>query len=113
MVNIYDTANQLERDLRQTDEYKALEEAFGTMKADQESYLVFKEFQNAQIEIQQLMGQGQAPDEAKMKEWQEIAAKIEKYPLVQALMAHEQAMDVMMRDINAIVTKPMADLYKN
>lgn len=112
MNNIYDTANNLERDLRQTDQYKALEAAFGTMKNDTESYNVFKEFQNAQFEIQQMMSQGTNPDEDKMKEWQETAAKIEKYPLVKDLMTQEQAMDNLMQDINQIVTKPMADLYK-
>lgn len=113
MANIYDTANQLERDLRDTEQYTALVSAFTSMKNDNQSYQVFKEFQNAQLEIQQLMGQGQAPEEAKMQEWQEIAKKLEDYPLVKTLMEHEQAMDVLMRDINTIVTKPMADLYKN
>lgn len=112
MTNIYDTANQLERDLRSTDQYKALEATFAAMKADETSYNVFKQFQNAQLEIQQMMGQGDAPDESKMQEWQEIAGKLEEYPLVKDLMAQEQAMDILMRDINEIVTKPMADLYK-
>ncbi|MBM7544225.1 YlbF family regulator [Periweissella beninensis] len=113
MANIYDTANQLERDLRETEQYMTLVSAFESMKADESSYQVFKEFQNAQLEIQNLMGQGQAPDETKMQEWQTIAKKLDDYPLVKTLMEHEQAMDLLMRDINGIVTKPMADLYKN
>lgn len=47
-----------------------------------------------------------------MQEWQGIAAKLEEYPLVKDLMTQEQAMDTLMREINDIVTKPMADLYK-
>lgn len=111
-TNIYDTANQLERDLRETEQYKTLEATFGAMKADENSYNVFKEFQSAQLEIQQMMSQGQNPDENKMKQWQDTAAKLEEYPLVKDLMEQEQAMDVLMRDINEIVTKPMAELYK-
>ncbi|MCM0598771.1 YlbF family regulator [Periweissella fabalis] len=112
MTNIYDTANQLERDLRTTEQYQTLEKTFAAMKADEVSYTVFKEFQNAQLEIQRMMSQGESPDEAKMQEWQEIAAKLEEYPLVKDLMKQEQAMDTLMREINDIVTKPMADLYK-
>lgn len=112
MANIYDTVNQLERDLRETEQYRALEASFTAMKADADSYATFKEFQSAQLEIQRMMTQGETPDESKMAEWQATAGKLEQYPLVKDLMEKEQDMDGLMREVNEIFTKPMADLYK-
>ena len=38
MINIYDTANQMEQDLRKTDEYQALKAAYQDLKADEKAY---------------------------------------------------------------------------
>ena len=45
MINIYDTANQLEREIRQTEQFKALEQAVKALKENKASYDLFKEFQ--------------------------------------------------------------------
>ena len=39
MVNIYDTANELAKQMRETQEFTALEAAFNDMMADQESQI--------------------------------------------------------------------------
>ena len=53
MVNIYDTANELAKQMRETQEFTALEAAFNDMMSDQESFDLFKKFQKAQSEAQQ------------------------------------------------------------
>ena len=45
MVNIYDTANQLANDLRETQQFLALKEAMDAVKADEGSLALFKELQ--------------------------------------------------------------------
>ena len=45
MSNIYDTANQIERELRELDEFKALQ-AYEEVKAD-EADTLFKEFKDS------------------------------------------------------------------
>ena len=42
MINIYDTANQLEREIRQTEQFKALEQAVKALKENKASYDLFK-----------------------------------------------------------------------
>ena len=42
MSNIYDTANQIERELRELDEFKALQAAYEEVKADEAAYTLFK-----------------------------------------------------------------------
>ncbi|MDB1597144.1 YlbF family regulator, partial [Enterococcus faecalis] len=43
MSNIYDTANQIERELRELDEFKALQAAYEEVKADEAAYTLFKD----------------------------------------------------------------------
>lgn len=53
MSNIYDTANQIERELRELDEFKALQAAYEEVKADEAAYTLFKEFQGFQQGLQE------------------------------------------------------------
>ena len=48
MVNIYDTANQMEQDLKQTQQYQELKAAYEALKADGKAYACFKELQDLQ-----------------------------------------------------------------
>ena len=53
MVNIYDTANDLAKQMRETQEYTSLEDAFNEMMADKDAFDLFKNFQKAQAAAQQ------------------------------------------------------------
>lgn len=53
VVNIYDTANELERQMRQTQEFIGLKEAFDDLKADKEATDLFVKFQAKQAAAQQ------------------------------------------------------------
>ena len=44
MSNIYDSANQIEREIRELPEFKALEEAYAKVKANEEAHQLFKDF---------------------------------------------------------------------
>ncbi len=58
-VNLYDYANQLEQALRESEEYKAIKEAFANVKANEESKKLFDEFRETQINFQQKQMQGE------------------------------------------------------
>src|SRR5699024_11847009 len=58
-VNIYDAANQLESDLRKTDEFKNLEKAFEDLKEDEEASSLFDKFRVVQQTIQQKQMMGE------------------------------------------------------
>ena len=61
VVNIYDTANELSRQLRETQEYQGLKTAFEALKADSETFDTFKKFQQAQADAQHNQMNGQQP----------------------------------------------------
>ena len=51
MVNIYDSANQLAKDLQQTQEYENLKKAIADVQNDQESADLFKKMDALQTKI--------------------------------------------------------------
>ncbi len=111
-VNIYDTANQLEQDLRQTEEFNQLDAAFKNVKADEEASLVFNEFREVQQMIQQKQMTGQEITEEEAQQAQTISTKIGENELITNLLEAEKRVGQMIDDINQTVLKPVRELYQ-
>ena len=62
MLNIYDSANELSRGLRELPEYKAVKAAKDAIQADAEASKIFTDYVAFQEEIQKLVQTGQIPD---------------------------------------------------
>ena len=79
MTNIYDTANQLERELRKLPEFLALEEAKAAISSNEESKKLFAEFQELQqlFQDKQMSGEGFSDEETTRA--QEISVKVPTY----------------------------------
>ncbi|MDR0920878.1 MAG: YlbF/YmcA family competence regulator [Lactobacillales bacterium] len=111
MTNIYDTANQLERELRELPEFKALSEASANIKADAEADKLFTEFKAFQENLHQKMMTGEMPSEDDQKEMQEMGTKVQANALIGQLMEKEQAFSLVMNDINKIIMLPIHEIY--
>ncbi|PWG01054.1 YlbF family regulator [Levilactobacillus bambusae] len=111
VVNVYDTANQLEQELRETPEYQALAGAYGKMKADAVAYDVFKNFQDVQMQLQTKQMQGVEITEDEMQQARDLADKVSQFDVVKDLMAKEKAVNDVLAQLNQIITKPIQDLY--
>ncbi|HCZ0183705.1 TPA: YlbF/YmcA family competence regulator [Staphylococcus aureus] len=110
-VNLYDYANQLEQALRESEEYKAIKEAFANVKANEESKKLFHEFRETQINFQQKQMQGEEIAEEDLQKAQEQAQAIEKDENISALMNAEQKMSQVFQEINQIIVKPLDEIY--
>lgn len=111
-VNIYDAANQLERDLRKTDQYKKLEEAFETLQKDDEAKALFDQFQLTQQTLQQKQMTGQEIGEDEAKQAQELSQKVGNNDVLSELIQAEQELGQMIEEINQIALKPIQELYQ-
>lgn len=111
-VNIYDTANQLEQDLRNSEEYSQLDAAFKAVKEDEEASQVFNDFRQVQQTIQQKQMMGQEISDEEAKEAQEISSKIGENELISKLLEAEKQVGQMIDDINEVVLKPVRELYQ-
>lgn len=110
-VNIYDTANKMEEELRETTEYKNLVAAYTEMKKDQKAYDLFKDFQEVQVNLQQKQMNGEEMSDDEMSHAREIASQAGDVDVIKSLMDKERALNQLLNDINQIITKPVQDLY--
>jgi cell fate (sporulation/competence/biofilm development) regulator YlbF (YheA/YmcA/DUF963 family) len=111
-VNIYDTANQLERELRQTEQYTKLKEAFDNVHADEEANDLFNQFRQIQQVLQQKQMTGQEITEEEAQQAQELSGKIGQNEVIGQLLEAERAVGQMIDDINQTVVKPIQELYQ-
>ena len=113
VVNIYDTANDMSRQLVETQEYQALKKALDELKADTEALDSFKKFQQMQANAQQKQMKGQQPTEDEIKAIQTLAKEISGKKAVQNLMNQERQIDQMLQQLNKTITSPIQDLYSD
>ena len=110
-VNLYDYANNLEQALRDSDEYKAIKDAFSKVKNNEESKKLFDEFRETQLNFQQKQMQGEEIPEEDLAKAQEQAQAIEKDENISELMQAEQKMSQVFQEINQIIVKPLDEIY--
>ena len=110
MSNIYDTANQIERELRELDEFKALQAAYEEVKADEAAYTLFKEFQGFQQGLQEKQMRG---EEFTDEDAESIATKVQETAVINELMQKEQAFSLVVNDLNRIIMTPVRDMYND
>lgn len=113
VVNIYDTANDLSRQLVETQEYQALKKALDELKADSEAFDSFKKFQQMQANAQQKQMKGQQPSEDEVKAIQTLAKEVSGKKAVQNLMNQERQIDQMLQQLNKTITGPIQELYSD
>ncbi|GFH43271.1 UPF0342 protein [Lactococcus hodotermopsidis] len=106
-MNIYDTMNQLERELRALPEYTAVVAAMAAVKADEAANALYGEFMAIQLKMQS----GQALSEDEQKAAQELFGKLQENSILSEMLAKEQALQIIMSDLQNIVFKPMQELY--
>lgn len=111
MINSDDRAYELEKALRESDEYRALKKAYETVNQDFQAKQMFEKFRRIQLDLQkkQVMGVPISDEEAKRAEQSlQIAGR---YPAIAALIAAEQRMSLLIADLNKIITRPLEELY--
>lgn len=112
MVNIYDTANQLEKDFKESTQYKELKEAYEALKADEDAYACFKELQSLQEKMQHKQMQGGITEED-FKELQLVGERAKEFKTLQDLMVKEQGLSMLMDEISKIIFQPVQELYQD
>lgn len=113
VVNIYDSANEMSRQLVDTQEYQGLKKALDELKADTEAFNSFKKFQQMQAGAQQKQMKGEKPSDDEIKAIQTLAKEISSKKAVQNLMNQERQVDQMLQQLNKTITSPIQDLYSD
>ncbi|MBS4212238.1 MULTISPECIES: YlbF family regulator [Neobacillus] len=110
-VNLYDSAYALENAIRQSDEFKQLQQAYQEVNADQAAKQLFDQFRHIQMNLQQKQMMGQNISEQEIQQAQATVGVVQQNPKIAHLMQVEQRMNNVIGELNQIVLKPLADLY--
>lgn len=113
LANIYDTINQLERDIREETAYKDLVAAVEALKNDQEAFDIYTEFRALQSSFQFKAQLGQEITEEDEKNANELQEKLANNEVIASLMDKERALNILVEDINKGVSSPINEVYQS
>ena len=112
MSNIYDSANELSRGLRELPEYKAVKAAKDAIQADEQASKIFADSLAFQQEIQVMAQTGQMPDTSFQEKMQSFSKQIQENALLSDFFAKQQQLSIYLSDIEKIVFEPVSELLK-
>lgn len=110
-VNLFDLAYELEKAIRQSDEYNQLKQMYADVNADETAKRMFDHFRQIQMNLQQKQMMGQEISQAEMDQAQKSVALIQQNEKIAKLMQAEQRMSMMIGEINQVILKPLDELY--
>lgn len=111
-VNLQDAANDLEKAIRNSEEYQDLQKRYAAVQADGEANQMFGNFRNIQMQLQQKQMMGEDISQEEVQQAQQMIALVQQHEVISALMEAEQRMSVIINDLNQIIMKPLEELYQ-
>ncbi|WP_188456587.1 YlbF family regulator [Virgibacillus oceani] len=111
MPNIYDSAYDLEKAIRESDEFKSLKEAYDAVMSDDSASQMFDNFRNTQMELQEKQMQGQEITEEEVEKARQVVELVQQHKDISKLMEQEQRLNLVINDVSRIITKPLEELY--
>lgn len=106
-MNVYDSAHNLAKAIKESEELKAFKELDEVVHADPELKGLIDEFQKHQLELQTMQMMGQDLDEDKVKKAQAIFEKVSKFPKASEYFQAEMRLNQMMGDVSKILGDAM------
>jgi cell fate (sporulation/competence/biofilm development) regulator YlbF (YheA/YmcA/DUF963 family) len=112
-VNLHDAAYALEKAIRQSDEYKQLQQMYHQVNADLAAKNMFDQFRQIQMNLQQKQMMGQEISEQEVQQAQSTVAVVQQNEKIAQLMQAEQRMSMIIGELNQLIMKPLEELYGN
>lgn len=113
MNNIYDTANQLEREFRQHPAFELFKESHQNIQENPDSKALFDEFRELSMQVQQMQMAGEELSPEAIEELQGLSQRVMEDQNINRLLQAEQQLSTIMNDLNEIITKPLNEIYQN
>jgi len=110
-VNIYDSAYEMEKAIRSSEEYTSLKRLYDEVNADPSAKGMFDSFRNIQMQLQQKQMMGEEITQEEVEQAQKTVALVQQHEKISQLMQAEQQMSVVITEINKIIMKPLEELY--
>ncbi|GKU81675.1 YlbF family regulator [Niallia sp. NCCP-28] len=110
-VNLHDSAYELEKAIRHSDEYSQLKKMYEEVNGDASAKAMFENFRNIQMQLQQKQMTGQEISQEELEQAQKTVALVQQHEKIAKLMEAEQRMSMAIGELNQIIMKPLEELY--
>ncbi|GAA0447807.1 MAG: YlbF family regulator [Bacillota bacterium] len=111
MPNIYDSAYDLEKAIRESEEFKSLKTAYDAVMNDPSAKQMFDNFRDTQMALQEKQMQGQEITEEEVEKARQVVELVQQHQDISKLMEEEQRLNLVINDVSRIITKPLEELY--
>lgn len=108
-MNVYDSAHELARALRECEEYRALKEAKDRLEADPVNKEMLLEFRRRRWEIEAEQAMGREVDEEKLKRVQQLGELVNNNPTLRDYLTAEFRFARLMGDIQKILADALSE----
>ncbi len=111
-MNVYDTANKLAQEIKQSEEYKAYKIAKEAINLNLEIRQKIDKFEKARYETQIEAIQTGKDNEEKMKHVQELYGELIQNEQASKYFDAEMKFNILIADVNKIIGEAVQDLLK-
>lgn len=111
-MNIYDTANRLANEIKQSEEYNNYKMAKQTLNLNSELKKKIEEFEMYRYEVQIAAMQTGKTDEEKYKKMQEMYVELIKIDEAKKYFDAEMKFNIVIADVNKIIGEAVKDVMQ-
>lgn len=111
-MNVYDTANRLAKELKESEEYVNYKMAKETLKLNPDLKKKIDEFENARYDAQVTAMQTGKADEEKTKKMQELYIELYENQDAAKFFDAETKFNLVLSDVNKIIGDAVMDVLK-
>ena len=111
-MNVYDTANQLAEEIKQSEEYATYKMAKEAINLNFELKNKIKEFEEARYDAQVIALQTGKDDESKMRHVQELYGELIQNQEASKYFDAEMKFNILIADVNKIIGNAIQSLIK-
>lgn len=109
-MNVYDTANKLAKEIRESEEYKSYKNLKDSIMANPTSKKKIEEFEQLRYEVQLTQYTGENRDEEKTKKLEVMYAMLVQDEQIKNYFDLEVKFNVMIADVNKIIAEAIRDV---
>lgn len=111
MANPFDKAQELAKELQESEEFTSLKELHEEVNKDEVAKKMLDNFRSVQMELQQKQMQGEQISEEEVQQAQKQFELVQQHEQIMKLMEEEQKMSQLVGELNKIITEPLEALY--
>ena len=111
-MNVYDTANKLAQEIKQSEEYSNYKLAKSAIAQNAELKNKIEEFEKARYEVQIIALQTGKDDEAKMRHVQELYGELIQNQDASKFFDAEMKFNILIADVNKIIGQVVQEAMK-